>query len=268
MEQQEPTEFILDVFTDPRSVRDVVTGAPSPSPSLSLVAAPSSMPFATPPPRPSSAAAAATSTTSIRRLLLFFACSPALPSRPPSRSSLHILTSSSSPRRFLLTQLLAPPGILHTIFFNRFFPFLTPQTRDVLDLTLPYVDDDELQTLIEQRAFALERALDDQRTASAAGSAPGGPGPGGRAQVSVRFFEKRRRKAWLSRGDDEVCWECWTVKVTVADPRTESGSSCLPAYPPTLVSSRLPRPAVLMMASSQSEPRSAVPWNRPFSPLP
>ncbi|KAG6013371.1 hypothetical protein E4U41_005078, partial [Claviceps citrina] len=38
----------------------------------------------------------------------------------------------------------------------------------------------------------------------------------------VRFFEKRRRKAWLSRGDEEVCWESWTLKVTVAEPRTES----------------------------------------------
>lgn len=44
--------------------------------------------------------------------------------------------------------------------------------------------------------------------------------------MAVQFFEKKRRKAtWLSRGDDEVCWECWTVKVTVAEPRTESGKS-------------------------------------------
>lgn len=32
MEQQEPTEFILDVFADPRSVRDVVKGNPIPLP--------------------------------------------------------------------------------------------------------------------------------------------------------------------------------------------------------------------------------------------
>jgi hypothetical protein len=40
----------------------------------------------------------------------------------------------------------------------------------------------------------------------------------------VQFFEKRRRKTWYAmRGDDEVCWESWTVKVTVAEPRTEGG---------------------------------------------
>ncbi|KHN95104.1 DUF1649 domain protein [Metarhizium album ARSEF 1941] len=134
--QKDPPEFILDVFTDPRSVRDVVK------------------------------------------------------------------------------------GILHTIFFTRFFPSLTPRTRDVLDLTLPYVDDDELETMIDQRASALERQLDAERS-SGVGTHAATNG-GGRGQVAIKFFEKRRRKAWLSRGDEEVCWETWTLKVTVAEPRTET----------------------------------------------
>ncbi|OAQ70431.1 hypothetical protein VFPPC_13353 [Pochonia chlamydosporia 170] len=135
-QQKDPPEFILDVFTDPRSVRDVVK------------------------------------------------------------------------------------GILHTIFFTRFFPSLTPRTRDVLDLTLPYVDDDELETMIDQRASALERQLDAER--SSGGGNHAATNGGGRGQVAIQFFEKRRRKAWLSRGDEEVCWESWTLKVTVAEPRTES----------------------------------------------
>ena len=123
-------------------------------------------------------------------------------------------------------------GILHTIFFHRFFPSILPQTRDVLDLTLPYVADVELETLIEQRTTALVRQLDAERNQPH--QHPGGGGPGlplaggnngsGRGQVTVQFFEKRRRKAWYNmRGDEEVCWESWTVKVTVAEPRTESG---------------------------------------------
>ncbi|KAH7188817.1 uncharacterized protein B0J16DRAFT_338108 [Fusarium flagelliforme] len=138
MDSQEPPEFILDVFADPRSVRDVVK------------------------------------------------------------------------------------GILHTIFFHRFFPSLVPQTREVLDLTLPYVDDNELETMIEQRVAALERQIDTQRSSGGSSNAAGGSATGGREQLVVQFFEKRRRKAWLSRGDEEVCWECWTIKVTVAEPRTES----------------------------------------------
>ncbi|KAK5990246.1 hypothetical protein PT974_08512 [Cladobotryum mycophilum] len=68
-------------------------------------------------------------------------------------------------------------GILHTIFFNRFFPSLTPQTHEVLDLTLPYVNDDELETMIQQRAYALERQLDAER--SSAGTAGSGASIGG-----------------------------------------------------------------------------------------
>jgi len=46
-------------------------------------------------------------------------------------------------------------GILHTIFFHRFFPSVRPKTRDVLELTLPFVDDVELETLIDQRTATL-----------------------------------------------------------------------------------------------------------------
>ena len=77
--------------------------------------------------------------------------------------------------------------------------------------------------MIEQRVAALERQIDTQRSSGGSSNAAGGSATGGREQLVVQFFEKRRRKAWLSRGDEEVCWECWTIKVTVAEPRTESG---------------------------------------------
>ncbi|CAK7199970.1 hypothetical protein SEUCBS139899_002658 [Sporothrix eucalyptigena] len=116
-------------------------------------------------------------------------------------------------------------GILHTIFFHRFFPSVLPRTRDVLDLTLPYIDDAELETLIDQRTAMLVRQLEEEKTASITGGGGGGNSRGGgRGQISVQFFEKRRRKAWyvMRGGEEEVCWESWTVKVTVAEPRTES----------------------------------------------
>lgn len=130
--------------------------------------------------------------------------------------------AQSNPLEFILEVFADPTtvqdvarGILHTIFFHRFFPTLTPQTRDVLDLTLPLVDDVELETMIDQRVATLARQLDKQPH--------GGGGSSGRGQISVQFFEKKRRKTWLAmRGEEEVCWECWTVKVTVAEPRTES----------------------------------------------
>ena len=107
-------------------------------------------------------------------------------------------------------------GILHTIFFHRFFPSIRPKTRDVLDLTLPVVEDVELETLIDQRTATLVRQLDTS-------SDMGARSTGVRGLMAVQFFEKKRRKAWFTKGEEEVCWEQWTLDVTLATPRTESG---------------------------------------------
>lgn len=58
---------------------------------------------------------------------------------------------------------------------------------------------------------------------SSAATITASPSSGGRGTMSVAFFEKKRRKAWYMRaaGDEEVCWERWTIKVTVAEPRTD-----------------------------------------------
>jgi autophagy-related protein 101 len=87
----------------------------------------------------------------------------------------------------------------------------------VLDLTLPVVEEVELETLIDQRTAALVRQLDTS-------SDMGVRSTGVRGQIAVQFFEKRRRKAWFTKGEEEVCWEQWTLDVTLATPRTESGN--------------------------------------------
>ncbi|RYP08440.1 hypothetical protein DL765_008795 [Monosporascus sp. GIB2] len=170
-----------------------------------------------------------------------------------------------APREFILEAFADPPsvrdvvkGILHTIFFHRFFPSVAPRSREVLDVTLPYVADAELDTMIERRADELAQQLDAERInnnnnnnnssakraiggsrrgggGGAAGLGIGGVGGGGggggdgRGTITVQFFEKKRRKAWYGGRDEEVCWESWTVKVTVAEPRTESGELVLPS---------------------------------------
>ncbi len=141
-------------------------------------------------------------------------------------------------------------AVLHTIFFHRYFTPIVPLSRDLLDLTLPAIDDVDLETLIDQRASALVRELGsgDGRAGVAGGGvgigrggAGGGYGDGRgtsggtRAQVAVQFYEKRRRKASgytgfnlfrgrgeSNGGDEEVCWEQWTLDVTLATPRTET----------------------------------------------
>lgn len=107
-------------------------------------------------------------------------------------------------------------GILHTIFFHRFFPSIRPRTRDILGLTLPFVEDVELETLIDQRTATLARQLDSSSDVGARNS-------GVRGLMAVQFFERRRQKAWFTKAEEEVCWEQWTLDVTLATPRTESG---------------------------------------------
>lgn len=113
-------------------------------------------------------------------------------------------------------------GILHTIFFHRTFPAVRPIDRDLLDISLPAVDDVDLETLIDQRATTLVRQLDDLAQQPQGGS--------GRGQLAVQFFEKRRKKTYFfGKADEEVCWEQWTLDVTLAKPRTESGMlKCTP----------------------------------------
>jgi autophagy-related protein 101 len=78
------------------------------------------------------------------------------------------------------------------------------------------VEDVELETLIDQRTATLVRQLDTS-------SDMGARNTGVRGLMAVQFFEKKRRKAWFTKGEEEVCWEQWTLDVTLATPRTESG---------------------------------------------
>lgn len=79
------------------------------------------------------------------------------------------------------------------------------------------MEDVELEILIDQRTATLVRQLD---TSSDMGSRNSGV----RGLVVVQFFEKKRRKAWFVKAEEEVCWEQWTLDVTLATPRTESGT--------------------------------------------
>ena len=116
-------------------------------------------------------------------------------------------------------------GILHTIFFHRYFPSIRPSSIEVLDLTLPLVADPELETLIDTRVGQLIRQL----------SSTSSPKSSVRGSLVVQFFEKKRRKGgglgWFTggvKGDEEVCWESWCLEVTLATPKTEIGGPTTP----------------------------------------
>ncbi|KAL9128665.1 MAG: hypothetical protein Q9217_002693 [Psora testacea] len=108
-------------------------------------------------------------------------------------------------------------GILHTIFFHRYFPSICPSALEVLDFTLPLVADPELETLIDTRVGQLVRQM----------SSTSSPKSSVRGLMSVSFFEKKRRKTggglgwWTGKAEEEICWEKWGLEVTLATPRTE-----------------------------------------------
>jgi autophagy-related protein 101 len=154
------------------------------------------------------------------------------PSSQPPRPPTYTLELFADPQ--LAKEVIK--AVLHTIFFHRYFTPVVPLSRDLLDLTLPAIDDVDLETLIEQRADSLVQELGSGGAGGPSrmgvegrpGGARAGNGGGvaGRGQLVCQFFEKRRRKAYFGFGkDEEVCWEQWTLDVTLGSPRTETGKS-------------------------------------------
>lgn len=112
---------------------------------------------------------------------------------------------------------------------------ISPATRDLLDQTLPTVEDASVEALIDQRATSFVRAIEggningspplhgETLSGGMYDGAAGGNGQG-RGQVVVQFFEKKRRKTYFfGRHDEDVCWETWTLDVTCATPRNQTG---------------------------------------------
>lgn len=152
------------------------------------------------------------------------------------------------------------PGVLNLIFFHRFFPSIRPITFDVLDFTLPAINDADLETLIESRVSALLRQL--PAAGAQDGTVTSGGGGGVRGRIAVEFYEKKRRRSGLwfgglaGKGEEEVCWEIWTLDVTIATPRTESGMffSCGEDKAANQLTKQL------FYSPYQNEPRSARRW--------
>ncbi|KEF61701.1 uncharacterized protein A1O9_03270 [Exophiala aquamarina CBS 119918] len=131
-------------------------------------------------------------------------------------------------------------GVLHTIFFHRYFPPIRPTlysptassshassvSAQSLPIPLPSIlDPPEISTAIDSHTALLVSQL------TSPASSNSGPG-GSRGEIVVRFFDRKRRRTgitggWLGRlgggqTDEEVCWEEWCVQVVVARPRSEA----------------------------------------------
>jgi hypothetical protein len=84
--------------------------------------------------------------------------------------------------------------------------------------TLPYVSEDDIESLIEQRTNAFIRQLDSASTQQSPQYQP----KAGRGQLVVQFLEKKRKKGWfVAKADEETIWENWVIDVTLTSARSE-----------------------------------------------
>ncbi|KAF9583615.1 hypothetical protein BGW38_009030 [Lunasporangiospora selenospora] len=101
--------------------------------------------------------------------------------------------------RSLLRDVLS--AILHTILFHRVFANIRPRDIDILDLTIPIIDDPELDRLVEEKVVAFMRAVDST--------------PQNKGQIGLMFYEKRTKRAWFTSSSSDVCWEQWAITINV-----------------------------------------------------
>ena len=135
----------------------------------------------------------------------------------------------------------AAAGVLHTIFFHRYFPSIRPslytptsavsysssRSQESLPVPLPAIHEPvEISAAIDTHAAALVSQLTTSSSNAGAN--------GSRGEIVVQLYDRKRRKTgitggWLGRlggahqTEEEVCWEEWVVQVVVARPRTEAG---------------------------------------------
>ncbi|CAG8439222.1 6542_t:CDS:2 [Diversispora eburnea] len=98
-------------------------------------------------------------------------------------------------------------AILHTILFYRVFGNIKPREVDLLDITYSAIDDPEIEKVVEDKVEQFIHNLEHH------GNQKG--------QIAVMFHEKRTKKAWFTKSEEEICWEQWAVTLTTLICRTE-----------------------------------------------
>ncbi|KAJ3278690.1 hypothetical protein HK104_002104 [Borealophlyctis nickersoniae] len=85
-----------------------------------------------------------------------------------------------------------------------------PREVDVefLDLTYTRLDDPEVEKTVEDKVVGITRMIE-------------GSGTSNKVQLAVMFFERRAKKSWFTKTEEEVCWEQWLLTLTLTQSKTE-----------------------------------------------
>ncbi|KAG5360498.1 hypothetical protein CJU89_3569 [Yarrowia sp. B02] len=132
-------------------------------------------------------------------------------------------------------------ALLSSILFHRLFGSVTPDSRELLNITYPHPllgtakENQELAQLLDENASLLSKSLENGELELPAPPAelarakqtevpPVGSVPGvvvGETDMTVQFFEKRTKKStWFGKNDDKL-WEQWRVKVKAVTCRSD-----------------------------------------------
>ncbi|KAI9069687.1 DUF1649-domain-containing protein [Trametes sanguinea] len=113
-------------------------------------------------------------------------------------------------------------AVLHSILFHRLFGTVKPRTFEVLDVTMPGVDDDEITQQVEEKVDAFWRGVE------------GGAN---------------------KRGQEEVPWEQWIINAEIRQPSDRERQKFEANLAATLTKSL----QTMLVHSSSEKGRSAVP---------
>lgn len=102
----------------------------------------------------------------------------------------------------------AARAIIYTILFHRCFGQVTPKTEEILDISVPIIDNQSLIDDVEQYAtdYAMSKSRSEVHTYDQSKS---------NRTLRIEFMEKKVRKNWFSRtAEEDVCWEIWDIRIS------------------------------------------------------
>ncbi|CAG8523146.1 8213_t:CDS:2 [Ambispora leptoticha] len=78
---------------------------------------------------------------------------------------------------------------------------------EVFPIDLVAIDDPEIEQEVEEKVMQFVQMMESH------GNQKG--------QIAVMFHEKRTKKAWFTKSEEEICWEQWALTIRTVMCRTE-----------------------------------------------
>ncbi|KAH7100907.1 DUF1649-domain-containing protein, partial [Auriculariales sp. MPI-PUGE-AT-0066] len=134
-------------------------------------------------------------------------------------------------------------GLLHAVLFHRLLGIIKPATIEVLDVTIPKIDDPKIDAMVNAKADAVYRAIDLANNK--------------KGQLIVTFADRVTKKSWFSSGEEDVTWEQWLLDITaVAHPIPASNAEAFTNAQSDMLTRAL---RIILEHTSSDQGRAAVP---------